>query len=285
MGNDKASQVVRDSTIRTGRIQVTTTNPELKDKIRLDLGPNEPVNWFIQFNIALDPASVTHKTARVMETDGTILATDITYEPSRNLVVILPLDTYEDNRYYILTIKKKVKSALGQHLKRDINIMFKLFENKISEYKILPPNVVLPKPKPRKKTSPHGQSVTKFYSFMNEQKFKETPLDKLMYGPIKLNWLAIAGVGLALLLTVGSLVVNIFMFTAVMLAVLAASVVFLFISTMKAGNYSSILYNMGARDFNRGDYSAAKRKIMRAFELDPTNEMAEYALGKLSFYD
>ncbi len=264
-------------------IKVNTTNKALKDKIKMNVQINsDAVYWYIRFNIPLDETTVSEKTMGVTDDSGYIMRTDISYSTESNMIIISPLDSYEQNVYYILNISKKVKSARGQNLKSQINIIFKLLNNQISDYKILKSNVTVPTPKPRPKDYEkiRAASKNKIYTFDPAEMGVTSP-DKLPPAPVKVNIIpALAG----LVLVIASLFLNMLPVTLAAAAACVAGSVHLIMQIAKKTMRAVISYNRGVSCFNKGEYNKADSFFKKAFDLDEQNEMVEYALNKTSFY-
>ena len=145
-GKDKVTENMK---LDTGRIKMRMSDPALKKKITTNItDPGGTVYWYIRFNIALDPASVTKHTMNVTERNGYILNVIFTYDSRSNLIVLNPMDLYRQNEYYILNISKKVRPARGRPLSKSVHIMFKILGEQISDFQVLKNSAV---PKPRKK--------------------------------------------------------------------------------------------------------------------------------------
>ncbi len=270
-------------TIHNERIEIATNSSELRDKIRLDVFVGKPVSWYILFNIPLDKSTVSHKTMNVTETDGSLLDVDIHYEEDKNLIVIDPVSAYEDNSYYILNISTKVKSKKGNALKREIHVLFKLVGNKIAEHLVLPESVRVPKPHRNKNRSKAKakQSVSKYYSFMQDRSFQGTGVGSptLPIAPVGLRlWLLIVGLVTA--------IVSVWLNNLpMMLGALGLNLLIVIYICIRGFSRRSIIqYNLGAIWFNAGRYNFASKFFRRALRIDETNEFAEYALNKVSFF-
>lgn len=269
-------------------IKVATNIPGLKDKIQINVsGDMSNIFWYIRFNIPLDESTVSQKTMSVTDTDGYIMRTDISYDDSKNMIVISPLDTYEQGIFYILHISKKVKSARGQKLQSQMYILFKIKDSKISEFRTLKKNVVVPSVK--KRPSNYEQiirekTVSKVYSSENQMDsmvVDNIGRDSFKIDNIKINmWIGIIGI----------IIIISFAFTritAVLIGGLAVSVggMLHIISQLSSGRMRSIiLYNRGVRKFNKEQYHKAAEYFRRAVSLNDQNELAEYANSKITFY-
>ena len=263
------------------RIRVATSDPKLKDKIHIDLtGSIDSVHWFIRFNIPLDTASVNEKSMEVTDTEGYIMRTDISYQDNANRIVISPLDSYEDQRYYLLKISKKVRSAKGQNLKSVISILFKLYQGAINEYKILKKDVPVPPSRPRPANYDAIQVNRKPNSLDNyvENLPRRT---KMSTESIGMNmWLGILGLVMA---AVGFVTSNlIVIILAVLMCVGGAA--HISVQWRKKDFRAKIFYNKGVRFFNKMQYQEAKAAFHKALEVDPTNELAKYGLVRVGLY-
>ncbi len=261
-------------------IKVVPSDPRLKDKIHVNFdNPEDTLYWYIKFNITLDEKTVTGKTATVTDVNGYILETDISYNENTNLIELSPLEPYEQDEYYILTISKKVHSKSGNGLKKDINILFKLKNNVISEYKILPPNVKVPKPIKRNKSAPPPN--TRVYSFDKEieksgNRAEFFPSASILINPI------VGGIGLIAVVLSMVFQRKIFLFISGVVTVLGVAHIIAQIASRKFR--SNYIYNKGVRKFKKEKYLKAERCFEKALLLNPDNEYAEYAKNKLVFY-
>lgn len=262
-------------------IRISTSIPSLKEKIHTKLdGSLDTIYWYIRFNIPLDERTVSIKTMNVTDTDGYIMRTEITYSNEQNTIIISPIDSYEQNRYYLLNISKKVKSLSGQRLKSKIHILFKLINNQISEYRILKKNVTVPKPKPRTRNYDKEQIRSKIYTF-DQTIFEESPEGKLPSMDLDIN--VILGV-IGLLLVLGSLVFQSFLFTTVSVVICLAGIGHIVYQIAQKEVRSVLVYNKGVREFNKEKYQQAEISFKKSLMYNANNEYAEYAVNKVSFY-
>lgn len=261
------------------RIRLSTTIPGMKDKIHTKIiDDTDKIYWYIKFNTVLNKASVTNKTMEVIDTDGFIMRTYIAYDTDRNVIVVSPIDSYISNKYYILSISKKVKSERGQHLKKEIHILFKLVNNKISKYEILKSTAKIPQSKPRPDN--YDDIMSKIYSFSNEEE-NDIGKDILSYENVRINLLwALPGiVFLVVSMFLGALIL--FIISAILCAVGFISIAKQISNNQKR---SVVYYNIGAFYFNKEKYNKAETIFKKSVSLDKNNEQAEYALTKVKFY-
>ncbi len=256
-------------------IRINSSKQSLNAKIssHMETG-SDLIYWYIKFNIPLMAESVSNKTMRVTDTDGYIMRTDITYNTEKNIIVISPIDTYEQDVFYILTVTKKVSSAKGNKMKSEINILFKLLNNEISEYKILKENVVIPKPKARDKE----YYRSKVYSVENKIKRDKA---EVSLTPIKINILI--GV-FGILFMISSLFMNSKEFTIVSIFLSIIGILHIILQIADPKKRATLLYNIGAIAFNSGKYKRADKYFRSAFNLDEQNEIYEYAIEKIKYY-
>ena len=284
MPDEKTREAVAKASINNERIRVAVNDPNLIGKVKTAVTDlNEDLFWYIKFNIVLDPLSISRKTMNVMETDGYILDSHISYDSSKNLIVIKPIDPYKEGIFYILNIKKKVRSIGGNNMKRDIHILFKIKEGRISsDYKILGPNVTVAKPK-KKPASLKAQTVSKVYSFDDKQKKKiaKMPKDMLPYDNMKVNFLAAI---IGLIIALAGLMADFLPVVAIGGIGLLIGLIHLSVQFAVKKERSVLQYNIGVIMFNAGFYKSAKKHFAKAFKIDELNEMAEYALNKTSFF-
>jgi hypothetical protein len=274
-------------------IRLAISDQELAGRIKVRLPNNDdPVYWYIKFNTVLDEHTVSHKTMTVTEENGYILDTEITYDITKNVIVIKPTDPYEEGIYYILTVTKKVSSKGGNRLKKDIHILFKIKDKRIDEYKTLPPETVVQKPrvKPEKlkreiaaraffpdavpKTAP--KAVPKYVS-----KLAKTKTASLPYGKMKINIiLAVLGIPV----TVTGLFLNIELVVYGGAGILILGIVHLIVQMANKRKQSAVLYNIGVMFFNSGSYKKAAKRLAKSARLDPGNKMAEHAATEVKHY-
>lgn len=81
--------------------------------------------WRVKFSAPLSPATVNNRNLYVTSINQVPLKTKIRYNSIDQYIEIEPLEAYSRNESYILTITTKVKSASGQHLKKEVKIQFK----------------------------------------------------------------------------------------------------------------------------------------------------------------
>jgi tetratricopeptide (TPR) repeat protein len=263
------------------RIRVNTSIPSLRKKVQTNIeGSSDVVHWYIRFNIPLDESTVSYKTMSVTDTEGYIMRTEISYSPNGNAIIISPLDTYEQNRFYILNISKKVRSARGRQLRSTIYIVFKLYDNQISEYRVLKKDVKVPKPRPRPKD--YDQKQQNRRPVVDPEYLERAPLYRMSTVSFRFNPLvAVAGVVVA---GAGLLLDNWLVGVVGMLSCIAGAV-HIFLQLRKDEVRSKMLFNKGARLFNRGRYNEAERAFKGALVYDPGNELAEYGIYKIGLYN
>ena len=261
------------------KIRIASNIPGLKDKIISHIQDGkDTIYWYIQFNVPLDKNTVSHKTMSITDTSGYIMRTDISYMEGKHIIVISPLDSYEENVYYLLNITKKVKAESGRKMKTKIYILFKLMNNQISEYKILKSNVEVPKPKPRPKN--YDQIRSRVYSF-DQTPFVEAGKDKLP--PMKMSVNVVAGVlGIIIMGCYFFFLDPIFLFGGFVVCLLGIAHI---IYQIRQKKFRSLMaYNKGVRYFNKEKYPLAEACFKKAQGLDQNNEEAEYALNKVGYF-
>ena len=263
------------------KIRVATSIPGLKDKVKVDLsGDLDAVYWYIRFNIPLDEKSVNGKSMEVTDTDGYIMRTDISYQTKSNRITISPLDTYEEDRYYLLKISKKVRSAKGQNLKTVISIVFKLYQGAISEYKILKKDVPVPPSKPR--PSNYEELIkTRTPNFLDNYSENVAKRSTMTPEPVSIKlWVGVVGIIIAL---VGVFTANV---TAAVVGALlcAGGIAHISVQWRDKVFRSKIYYNRGVKFFNRMQYQSAQRLFDKALISDPNNQLAKYGLVRVGMY-
>lgn len=290
-----------DKSIGNDNIRVTANFPSLNSHIKIDVAdPSEKVYWYIKFNIPLDKKYVSKDTTNVTDTDGFIMRTYIFYDEIENHIVVSPIDSYEQDRYYLLNISKDVRSANGQKLKREIHILFKLFDNRISSFKILDAATKVPIPKVRpsnydelqllkkeaaareksEKIAERAVPRTKVYSFEREggAKTSETPL---RYADINVKIVpSLIGLGVIL----ASLFTGFapLIITSIIGCFVGIGITVSGLLTKEAR--SNISYNRGVGSFKSEKYEKAQEQFRKALMFNANNELAESALDKVSFY-
>jgi hypothetical protein len=267
-------------------MRITTSDPALKKKIKLQLdGPTDVVHWYIRFNIPLDEQTVNDQTMKVTDTDGYIMRTDISYQAEQNRICISPLDTYEEGRFYLLNITKKVCSARGQPLKTKIHILFKLYKAQVSEYKIMRQDVNVPKPKVRPanyealQANRPPNAIDMAYGDVKPPTAGAS--DRMATLPVKINmWMGLVGFVLALL----GFALNMLWVMALAVGVIIIGVTHLVVQLRDKDIAAKMHYNSGVRLFNQSRYSEARVAFEKCNRVNPGNEYAKYGLHKVGFY-
>ncbi|MCL1935694.1 MAG: hypothetical protein FWF57_04900 [Defluviitaleaceae bacterium] len=132
------------------RFRIASTDPEILEKITINIeSDNEKIYWYLKFNHPLDKTTVTNETINITDTDGYIMKTYTSYDIYRGCIVVCPIDSYLENKNYILKISTNFKSVSGISLKKQVYIMFIILNKKISKYEILKRTAKIPKPKIR----------------------------------------------------------------------------------------------------------------------------------------
>jgi hypothetical protein len=228
----------------------------------------------------LDETSVSEKTMDVTDTDGYIMRTDISYNKEKNLIVISPLDTYEQDRFYLLSISKKVKSARGQNLRSQIHILFKLLDDKISDYKVMRKDTKVPKPRPRPSNYDKKQANRKPNAIDLEYMEKSTR-DRMATVGFSINlFIGILG----LLMVLAGVFTNLLWIIIGGAAVCLTGAVHIYVQLQNKELFSRLLFNRGVRKFNRARYHEAENDFKKALHANPKNELAKYGLYKTGLY-
>ena len=263
------------------RIRIATSDPKLKDKIQINLdGPIDNVYWYIRFNIPLDEESVNEKTMEVTDTEGYIMRTDISFQEKSNRIEISPLDSYEDQRYYLLKISRKVRSAKGQNLKTVISILFKLYQGEISEYKVLKRDVPVPPSKPRPANYDEMQKNRK-PNYLDNYVENRTQHTAMTTEPLRMKiWVGLVGLALVGI----GLLTNLFPVIIVGAALCLGGLTYMAIQGQKREFRSKIHYNRGVRLYNKMVYDKASECFQAALDINPTNDLAKYGLVRVGLY-
>jgi hypothetical protein len=274
--------------VENDRIRIATSQPSLKNKVKTNLAGNtDTIYWYIRFNIPLDGTSVSERTMDVTDTDGYIMRTDIEYDDSKNMIVISPLDTYEQNRFYLLSISKKVRSARGQNLRSTINILFKLYENQITDFKILKKDMKIPKPRPRPPDYDQQQAAKKANvksgtpAAFDQSYLERSSRDKMatvgfFFNPV------IGIIGIIFVIT-GLILGNLWVIIAGAL-ICVGGLAHIYRQWQNKELKSTVFFNLGVRRFNLEKFTEAERYFKRAVSENPKNELAKYGLYKISLY-
>ncbi|MBE6013416.1 MAG: tetratricopeptide repeat protein [Lachnospiraceae bacterium] len=294
------------------KIRLATTDPLLKDKIKVDLeGELKTIYWYIKFNIPLDENTVSEETMRVTDTKGYIMKTNIKYYEDRNTIIVSPFDSYMENVYYVLSISKKVKSKSGKNLKRDTHILFKLKDNQISEYELLKSTVKIPKPEARPEnydeimieTYPDAvlkkvhtkvyekkiKSATKKIKRQNTPKLPKllpkaengNPHEKinavLRYKDIDIDILiSLAGI---ILLAI-SFYFNIILLMGISVVICIIGVIHMLSQMLKKNALFAMRYNRGVTNYNKGRYDKALKHFSKALEMEPNDRKLDRIIAK-----
>jgi len=268
------------------RIRVRTSIPGLQNKVQVRItGPTDVIYWYLRFNIQLDEESVSGKTMNVTDTDGYIMRTVISYKAENNLISISPLDTYEENRYYLLNISKKVRSAKGKHLKSTIHIMFKLLEGKVSNFKVLDKGTKIPpsKPRPPDYDATHTQNPKRVYTpnYAEQEYIDRSPPGKMASVGFFVNP-ALGFVGL-LVVGAGALLLNTTVITVgVVVCILGA--LHIIAQLRNKVLRSKLIFNRGVSLFNRERYQEAEIQFRRALATNPDNELAQFGIRRTEIH-
>ena len=280
----KKHEAIQRSKIDAGNIMLKSTDTTLSTRIAANItDPNGAVYWYIRFNTLLNGETVSKHTMNITDTKGYILNSIITYDASRNLIVLNPMDLYRQNEYYILNISTKVQSAKGKNLSKPVHILFKLVNNEISEFELLKSTAV---PKARKKPSAVKRqeikelmTVKTYSSGIDVQKNVGQPTLPFASLGIKLHW-AIIG----LLMMIGSVFAGNTNFIMAGMALAFLGMVHVVMQLRKKEIKAAMAYTIGAARFNRGKYEKAKKALTKATKINPNNELAEYAVNKVQYF-
>jgi len=283
--DEKVRESVRLATLKTDTIRLAASDPGLAGKMKVDIDdPTQTVSWYIRFNLALDTESVSRKTMRVAETNGYILDTEISYSAQDKAIRLEPREMYEQNAFYILYISGKVKSEKGNPLRKKIHILFKLTDNRISEFRMLKPTEKVPKPRKKpahlRRPLPPPNAPK---AFTQEKKIaKSVEKGKLPFAGIKVNiWVAVAGIAV---MGISLGLMNMYAAMAG-IGICVLGLIIVAVQLAKPSVRSVIAYNRGAALFNAGKYAQADKVFEQALLLDETNELAEYAARKVKYFE
>jgi len=265
-------------------MRVAASIPALRNKIKMEItGPTDVIHWYIRFNIPLDDSTVNDQTMQVTDTDGYIMRTDISYQANQNRICISPLDTYEENRYYLLNISKKVCSARGQPLKTVIHILFKLYKAQVSEYKVLKREVVLPKPKNRpadydaRQVDRVPNSIDTVYGDGVGSAF----IERMATVPVRVNvWVGLIG----LVMVLSGYALSSLLLMAVAAGVCVVGALHLTAQLRNKDIASKRYYNKGVRLFNQVRYQASREAFDKCERVSPGNTLAKYGLSMVGQY-
>jgi hypothetical protein len=265
------------------RIKIRTSIPSLQNKVKAKIeGSTDLIYWYLRFNLELDEESVSGKTMNVTDTEGYIMRTIISYKPKHNVISVSPLDTYEEDRFYLLNISKKVRSAKGRYLRSTIHILFKLIGGKVSDFKVLDKGVTIPPPKPRPPDYDAWQkSKSNTPTHFEKEYIDRSPPGKMasvsFFVNPALGFLGLIAAG------AGALLLNM----TVMIAgfgLCVAGVGHIIWQLRDRELRSNFQFNRGVRFFNRGRYRAAKQAFGRALDTNPRNELAKHGIKKAEIY-
>jgi len=265
------------------RIRVTTSLPSLQGKVKIDIKEGTPLDavyWYIKFNLPLDPDTVNGKTMQVTDTDGYIMRTVINYQPQANLISVSPLDSYEEERYYLLKISNKVCSLKGTYLRSNINILFKLYEGQMNNYLTVRQDVPVPDSVPRPEDYDEWQSERTLNDLDNYADNYPKRM-KMELDNVKIRlWLGILGL-IAVLF--GIISMNIIVI-AISLLVCIIGAVHIFTQWRNPRTRSKMFYNKGVKHFNQLQYQLAKEYFEASLEINPKNDLAKYAIARVGLY-
>lgn len=265
--------------MKDGNFRYAASNKDLEDKIMVKMEKGaDKIYWHIKFNLHLSPETVTSKTMYVTDLGGFILESDIEYSIKSNQIVISPLESYEENYFYILNITTKVQSERGQNLAKPVIILFKLMENEITDMKVLPPNTITPEP--IRRPSNYRPLDVESKVFSNDFVYDNSMGDTLSKMQLKVN-------PFPTIIAVAVATVLVFVNTVLGIVGLGVALIFFGMLLQKVSSKETraiITYNSGVNAFNSQDYDRANYKISRAHSIDEQNERIEYALTKVKYY-
>jgi len=266
---------------RESKIHVGISDPNLKEKIRVNLtGSPDVIYWTIRFNIPLDESTVNEKCMEVTDTDGYVMRTDIAYEPEKNGIIISPLDTYEEQRYYILKVSTGVRSAKGQQLQYPINIVFKLYQKKIADYKILRKDVPVPPSIPRPPDYDDNYRFRPKNDLDNYVDYSRHH-SRMMLDTARINPILII-IG-ALMVLVGFAASNMGL-TIASAIVCVLGMVHLYSQWRNKVFRAKLFYNRGVKHYNNMEYQQAKLAFDTAVMLNPKYELAKQAAVRVGVF-
>lgn len=277
-------------------MKVDSSVKGLSEKVKVNItDKNEKIYWYLKFSLSLDPTSVSKKTMNVIDKDGNLFHTDISYNQKLELISIKPLAHYIEEQYYILCIKKEVRSKNLQNLKSDVNILFKIKDGVLYDVEELAPNVVIPKMRKnsfiqkvgsKNTASQRKEPKTKVYGFqLGKSKevndFDSLADDELPTLPVKFNpAIALAGMaGVA-----GSTLTNIIEVTMGAVGLASIGLIHIIIQVANKEFRSNVYYNLGVMQFNSKKYKKADKLLNKALKINKFNEYAEYASNKNSYF-
>ena len=263
------------------KIKIRTSIPSLQEKVKASLdGATDVIYWNIRFNIALDESTVSEKTMHVTDTDGYIMRTDISFNKNNNVIVISPLDTYEQNRFYMLNISKKVKSAKGKQMRSSIHILFKLLDNEISNYQVLKKTAKVPHPKPRPKDYDLKQD-SRLQNAFDIYYSQDNRRDHMVALSYKFNiWIGIAG----LAVTAVGVYLNLFWIIIAGTVICICGLAHVYIQLKNDEVKFALFFNSGVRKYNKGRYREAEVSFIKASRANPENKLAKHAIYKSNLY-
>lgn len=274
-------------------MKVDSTDRGLNEKVKVHItDKHEKIYWYLKFSLPLDPSSVTKKTMNVIDKDGYLFHTNISYNQKLELISIRPLANYIEEQYYILCIKKEVRSQNLQNLKADVNILFKIKDGELYDVEELGANVIIPKMKKGKRLPKPSvmqaikEPKNKVYAFQlknstEENKFGDLEDDELATVPIKFNpIIAVAG----MLGLVGASVANVMTATVGATGIALLGLIHIAIQIANKEFRSNICYNLAVMNFNKKKYKKADKLLKKALKINRLNEYAEYADNKNSYF-
>jgi len=270
------------------KIKIRSTDPSLIGKITVKLiGDNlDQVHWYIRFSAPLDPATVTADNMEVTDTEGYIMRTFIRYDEKKNMIALSPLDSYMEGIYYLLHISRRVKSDRGRPLQKEVHLLFKLLDGRISEYELLKSTVKPPKPVER--PSDYDTLMARKYlppaERVKYEKEKAAVENKstIPYKEININIL-VALLGFVSLLA--GLYFQIAVVIPIAVGVCIIGVLHIIRQTLRREFRARVRYNIGAVHFNKGNFEKAKKQLRKASRLSPSDEDVEHALYRLKFHE
>ena len=275
----KNKAIYEKTKVETDLIKVAANSAIFEGRIYTDIvDPNGEVYWYIRFNTKLDEKTVSKYTMNITQIDGYIINSIITYDKTRNLIVLCPMDLYRQNEYYFLNISKKVCSEKGIHLKKPVHILFKLFKNEISEFSILKNSKNIPKP--RKK--PKKIKMIENAQYMLARAYEgDISSRKLPQAPLELN---IIPVFFGLTIMILSLIVRQPVFIAISISIAIIGIMHFFLQLRNKKIKFQINYFLGSINFDKRKYIKAEKYFEKARSFDKNNQLADLAIKKCKYF-
>lgn len=269
-------------------IKIDASRPSMKDKIVNKVSSySDTIYWYIKFNHEIDKKSITKDIMNVTDEYGFIMRTYITYDDIRKCIVISPVDSYQENVYYLLNINANLTAVTGAKLKNKLHILFKLKSNEVSKFKVLESTAKVPPPISRPSNYDtlvlNGtlQDYAKAMAIGRANLYFDDEVPEFPQQKLKINLVLLI---LGILITAISFPVNNFIFSIIAISLAFLGLIHAIYQIIKKEFRALLIYNIATYNFKREKYDKAYMQFKKAHSIDEFNEFIEFAYKQSKYY-